>query len=63
MYKYIVLWSSFNFIFCDLKKKQKDGKKNVVWIIEFFKVLTGTKVSYHFEVVCWLDKTPWEKNF
>jgi hypothetical protein len=32
-------------------------KKNVVWIIEFFKVLRDTKVSYRFEVVCWLDKT------
>jgi hypothetical protein len=31
----------------------------VVWIIEFFK---GTKVSYRFEVVCWLEETPWGKK-
>jgi hypothetical protein len=38
-------------------------KKDVVWIIEFFKVLRDTKVSYHFEVVCWLDETRWGKEF
>ncbi len=31
----------------------------MVWIIEFFK---GTKVSYLFEVVCWLEETPWGKK-
>jgi hypothetical protein len=39
-----------------------EKKKNMVWIIEFFKVLRGTKVSYRFEVVCWLDETPWGKE-